>query len=387
MSHTITQKSYHGFDVRYIPKIAQQDKFILTFSTLNNTYEQHKVILMGTGYEESVTFEGLPDEQEDEIDIGDCIIGKTKALSFNLANNGDKTVKFRWNQGDKDEFRFYPQVGQLKAHSQKRIKIMVKATESKKYEKIDLDCEIVSVDQASDYVDWDDTMKTLRMVRPTELKKILRQREADEIRRKEEAEAAALLAAGKKATKPPAKDKKGVVEEEEIVVDESEEATEELVEVIPEPEHTVVEGSEKVIKLKASCVMDYASFECTTKEIGFKPTLMYASRTFKFTLKNTSMINLEYNWKIANIKTAILDAGPFSINPKQGVIAPGCDDNFIVKYSPTEVDSDNVRLLSANIRNLNPSEETEKLFIEVSGIAERPVIHFELPSTDYRERK
>jgi hypothetical protein len=133
--------------------------------------------------------------------------------------------------------------------------------------------------------------------------------------------------------------------------------------------------------------MDYASFECTTKEIGFKPTLMYASRTFKFTLKNTSMINLEYNWKIANIKTAILDAGPFSINPKQGVIAPGCDDNFIVKYSPTEVDSDNVRLLSANIRNLNPSEETEKLFIEVSGIAERPVIHFELPSTDYRERK
>jgi hydrocephalus-inducing protein len=39
MSHTITQKSYHGFDVRYCPKAAQADKFLLTFSTMNNTYE------------------------------------------------------------------------------------------------------------------------------------------------------------------------------------------------------------------------------------------------------------------------------------------------------------------------------------------------------------
>jgi hypothetical protein len=52
---------------------------------------------MGQGYEESVTFEGLPDDQEDEIDIGDCVIGKAKALSFVLANNGDKIVRFRWN--------------------------------------------------------------------------------------------------------------------------------------------------------------------------------------------------------------------------------------------------------------------------------------------------
>jgi len=230
-------------------------------------------------------------------------------------------------------------------------------------------------------------MKTLRMVRPSELKKIMKQREADEIRRKEEAELAALAAQGKKPGKPPAKDKKQADAEEEIIIDESEDPTEELVEVIDEPEHSKQEGTEKVVKLKASCVIDYAAFECTVNKIDYKPTLMYASRTFKFTVKNTSMINLEYNWKIANIQTAILDAGPFSIIPKQGTIAPGCDDNFIVKYSPTEVDSDNVRLLSANIRNLNPAEETEKLFIEVSGVAERPVIHFELPSTDYRERK
>ena len=49
---------------------------------------------------------------------------------------------------------------------------------------------------------------------------------------------------------------------------------------------------------------------------------MYAQRTFKFTIKNTSMISLNYNFKIANSMTGILDAGPYSIMPKKGSIAP-----------------------------------------------------------------
>jgi len=83
--------------------------------------------------------------------------------------------------------------------------------------------------------------------------------------------------------------------------------------------------------------------------------------------------------------TGILDAGPYSIMPKKGAIAPGCDDNFIIKFNPLEVDSDMSRILSANIQNLN--SELEPLIIECNGIVERPVIHFELPPTDYRERK
>jgi len=112
---------------------------------------------------------------------------------------------------------------------------------------------------------------------------------------------------------------------------------------------------------------------------------MYATRNFKFTIKNTCMIGLEYNFKIANSLTGILDAGPYTIIPKQGTISPGCDENFIVKYSPVEVESDFSRILSANIRNLNP--QSEPLIIELNGTAERPVIHFELPLSTYRERK
>ena len=78
----ITQKSYHGFDIRFKPTQAQQEKFLLTFSTMNNVFEQHKVWLIGEGFNESITFEGLPDDLEDELIIGDCIIGKAKAATF-----------------------------------------------------------------------------------------------------------------------------------------------------------------------------------------------------------------------------------------------------------------------------------------------------------------
>lgn len=134
-------------------------------------------------------------------------------------------------------------------------------------------------------------MKTLRMVRPSEYRLIMKKREDEEKARKEAAEAAAAQAAGGKKggakAAPKGKAAAEVPAEEEVVVDENEEATEELIEVIPEPEHTENEESKKAVILKTSCVIDYAGYECSANKVEFKPTLMYAQRTYKFTIKNT----------------------------------------------------------------------------------------------------
>jgi hypothetical protein len=37
---------------------------------------------MGEGYSENVTFEGLPENMEDELLIGDCIVNKSKSATF-----------------------------------------------------------------------------------------------------------------------------------------------------------------------------------------------------------------------------------------------------------------------------------------------------------------
>jgi hypothetical protein len=208
-------------------------------------------------------------------------------------------------------------------------------------------CETIVIEQkpAEDdedkgFKEWDDTMKTARMVRPSELARIKAQREIDERKRKEEAEAAAAAAAkgGKKA--PPPKKKDDGPGDELPEIDESEECTAELIDTIPEPEHEKQEGTERNVSLKTTLVCDYARYECTTESLDFKPTLMYAQRTHKFTIKNTSLINLNFNFKITSSSTGMLNAGPYSIFPKRGQVAPGCDDNFLVKFAPMEIEPD-----------------------------------------------
>jgi len=124
----------------------------------------------------------------------------------------------------------------LRPGSSKEIRVVFKSSKSVNYDKIALNCETFLIEQKGDqYVDWDDTMKTMRLVRPTEYKKIMRERELEEIKRKKEAEAAAAEAAkgkgGKTAAKAPAK-KEEAQPEEEIQIDMSEDPNVELIEVI-----------------------------------------------------------------------------------------------------------------------------------------------------------
>ena len=54
-------------------------------------------MIQGEGFYEDITFEGLPQNLEDEINLGDCIINSSKFLSFNVQNNSKEPVKFVWN--------------------------------------------------------------------------------------------------------------------------------------------------------------------------------------------------------------------------------------------------------------------------------------------------
>lgn len=113
---------------------------------------------------------------------------------------------------------------------------------------------------------------------------------------------------------------------------------------------------------------------------------MYATRSFKFNLKNVSEIAMNYAFRIVSAQTGIPDAGPYTVIPKKGSIRAGGHEEIIVKFSPLEIESSFERLLSCNIQNL-PKDSQEPLVLEMSGIAERPVCHFELPPSSYKEKK
>jgi len=102
-------------------------------------------------------------------------------------------------------------------------------------------------------------------------------------------------------------------------------------------------------------------------------------------MRNTSKIAMNYSFKVINPKSGTSDSGAFTISPRSGTIPAGTDEILIVKFSPQEIEKDFARILQCKIGNLAP--DAKKLIINLDGVAERPICHFELPPSAYREKK
>jgi len=55
------------------------------------------MLVQGEGFYEDIVFEDLPDELEDEINLGDCILNSEKKLTFAVKNNSPESIKFTWS--------------------------------------------------------------------------------------------------------------------------------------------------------------------------------------------------------------------------------------------------------------------------------------------------
>ena len=67
-----------------------------------------------------------------------------------------------------------------------------------------------------------------------------------------------------------------------------------------EPQHSIIEKTEKSIPLKCSAVADYVKYESEMKVVQFNPTMMYTTKVFKFKVRNVSLIEMKFNAKLVN---------------------------------------------------------------------------------------
>jgi hydrocephalus-inducing protein len=63
---------------------------------MHNQYETSVVKIKGEAFEEDILFDNLPDEVEDELVFGECIVNEEKNISFNMKNNSNQPIKFTW---------------------------------------------------------------------------------------------------------------------------------------------------------------------------------------------------------------------------------------------------------------------------------------------------
>jgi len=378
MSATLQPKTNTSFVLEFMP--GEIDKFVheAKMSTLSNPYESLTIAIEGEGYREDIMFENLPHDKEDECHFGDCIIGEEKSVSFFMKNYCENPVKFEWME--KPHFFFSPSAGHIAANSYKEITLKYKSEETIECKPFELVAQTVQIEQNQPFEDWDNSMVETKLVSQKQFEKMQKRREEEEKRRKEEAEAV-----NKKAAKKPTMKKKETKLELEESEDDDGEANIEIQDVAKEPSYQEIDKTQKQVALKAFAVSDYMKYSCEYREIKFSPTLMFASRSFKFAIRNTSKITMPYKFKVCSAETGKLDAGPFSVSPREGSVSPGCDELVTVKFSPNEVDESNARLLVCSVQNLDP--ELEPLVIELNGKSLRPFCHFELPQSSYREKK
>lgn len=377
-TYTLTPKTFQSFQIDFRPIEVGSFKWELGCNTLLNPYENTKIQVTGECYFENISFEGFPEQYEDEVHFGDCVSKIPKRITFYMKNNTDETIRFNWNLGTIEELSIKPRQGHIQAKGTKAIHLTLKGDKTNTLTSQVVNCETKKVTQGSDkFLEWDDSRLRRRQVTATEYNWIMDCRKAEETFRLEEAE---MIKKGKKMTK---KKEDSVPAKPAIPAHEKDDV--EMEEPIPEPSHVIIASTEKAIPIKIFAKIDGVKYECETKEIVFRETMMYTARCFSFKLKNTSIINMNYSWKFMNPDNGALDMGFYSITPKAGSIRPETEENFEVKFLPTEVDERMDRVLECVICNLD--ETLEPLQIVLDAEADRPFCHFELPFSNFLQSK
>jgi hypothetical protein len=174
--------------------------------------------------------------------------------------------------------------------------------------------------------------------------------------------------------------------------------------VMVEPSHTV-DGDPSVIKLKVTARADKVQYTCAQPKVSFRPTMMFQTRVYRFTVKNEGAVTFRYDWTLTNDNnnknnknnnknTRLLTVDnsrsssptapqapqapqtppcPFEILPPTGSVPPGQSMSFTVRYAPLEVpfcrDATFRYTAHANLQDL--ANTTPPLQVEISAQAQR----------------
>ena len=86
-----------------------------------NPYEKPKLNVLGEGYFEPVSIEGLINDVE--LKFGDVCVNAEKVLNITLINNSENQFRFNFINNLEPALIFYPTFGFLLAHTQKEIQV------------------------------------------------------------------------------------------------------------------------------------------------------------------------------------------------------------------------------------------------------------------------
>ncbi|NXB89743.1 HYDIN protein, partial [Vidua chalybeata] len=228
--------------------------------------------LVGEGHKDKFTLDGLEEDttegnaesslKKDIIDavrmnhlqFGDCLVGKRRSRTFTITNHTRrKVMRFEWEADA--PFQFSPKVGHLHPGCAKDITVTLKSDVPATFRRHLVKCKVTKINfelPQREVPDWDDRMCTVPW---------------------------------KDTTRKDPEDKFP--------------KTEKVVEIDPEPAHTVVEESSQEAEVYLSAVAAHKQLKLKTMVVQFKDTQPSQTRTATFKIHNAGKEALEYSWDYA----------------------------------------------------------------------------------------
>lgn len=146
-TYTLTPKTFQSFQVEFKPVEVGQFKWEITCNTLLNPYETTRILVAGECYFENVSFEGFPENLEDEIHFGDCVSKIPKRITFYMKNNTEEVIRFNWNLSAIEELSIRPRQGHIPPNGTKAIHLQIKGDKTNHINGGLIQCETKKIQQ------------------------------------------------------------------------------------------------------------------------------------------------------------------------------------------------------------------------------------------------
>ncbi|XP_068058623.1 hydrocephalus-inducing protein homolog isoform X2 [Anomalospiza imberbis] len=293
------------FDVIFKPTLAQrlEGEIRLFMGDSNKTL----VELVGEGHKDEFTLDGLEEDtternaksglKKDIIDavrvnhlqFGNRPVGKRCCRTFTITNHTrNQFMRFEWEADA--PFQFSPKVGHLHPHGAKDITVTLKSDVPATFRRHLVKCKVTKIDfelPQRKVPDWDDQK---------------------------------FIVSWKSTTRKDPGDKFPKIEK--------------VVEIAPEPAHTVVEESSQEVEVYLSAVVAYTQFKLNTIMVQFKDTSPFQTRTAIFKMRNTGKVALEYSWEEAADREPVNKPYSFTLMRK-GISPRNMNCFFILVHTST----------------------------------------------------
>ncbi|KAJ3332957.1 hypothetical protein HDU76_012454, partial [Blyttiomyces sp. JEL0837] len=234
--HSLRPQESRTIDVTYRAIAVRKSEADLKVRVIDNPFEDTMIQLSGEGYVDDITFDNLPGESENEVNLGDCYIGETKTANFTITNHSNDIVRVAWTCEIAD-LTLSPMISHIRAKDQKDFTVSFCAKQPVEFNHSKINCKInkIKYPNTSTEVDWDDKAKSVKWV----------------------------------------------------VSDSKTPTPKKIMEQYPEPSFEMIPSNiaDHFVLLKA--LADYSSYECDTSLVKFKTTFIYQSRIHRFNIRNT----------------------------------------------------------------------------------------------------